>query len=85
MSLKRVEKKKLLGRHNKEAVHKAVLNNFAIFTGKHLCWRFFLIQNIAKFFEHLFQGRSSTKVVGGGQRLEKMSAAIVGRRRKFKF
>ena len=29
----------------KKAVHK----NFAIFTGKHLRWRLFLIQNIAKF------------------------------------
>ena len=29
---------------------KAVLKNFAIFRGQHLCWRLFLIQNIAKFF-----------------------------------
>ena len=29
---------------------KAILKNFAIFTGKHLCWRLFLIQNIAKYF-----------------------------------
>ena len=29
---------------------KVVLKNFAIFTGKHLGWRLFLIQNIAKFF-----------------------------------
>ena len=29
------------------------------------------------------QGRSSTKIVGGGQGLEKMSATMVGRRRKF--
>ena len=29
---------------------KAVLKNFAIFTGKHLCWRLFLIQNIGKIF-----------------------------------
>ena len=29
---------------------KAVLKNFAIFTGKHVGWRPFLIQNIAKFF-----------------------------------
>ena len=28
---------------------KAVLKNFAIFTGKQLCWRLFLIQNVAKF------------------------------------
>ena len=32
---------------------KAVLKNFAIFTGKHLCWRPFLIHNIAKFFRAL--------------------------------
>ena len=30
----------------KKAVHK----NFAIFAGKHLCWRLPLIENIAKFF-----------------------------------
>ena len=30
---------------------KAVLKNFAIITGKQLCWRLFLIQNIAKFFK----------------------------------
>ena len=29
---------------------KALLKNFAIFTGKHLCWRLFFIQNIAKLF-----------------------------------
>ena len=29
---------------------KAVLKNFAIFTEKHLCWRLFLMQNIAKSF-----------------------------------
>ena len=29
---------------------KAPLNNFAIFTGKHQCWKLFSIQNIAKFF-----------------------------------
>ena len=28
---------------------KAFPKNFAIFTSKHLCWRLFLIQNIAKF------------------------------------
>ena len=28
---------------------KAVLKNLAIFTGKHLCWSLFLIQDIAKF------------------------------------
>ena len=28
---------------------KAVLKNFAMSTGKHLCWSLFLIQNIAKF------------------------------------
>ena len=28
---------------------KAVLKNFAIFTGKHLCRSLFLIQNVAKF------------------------------------
>ena len=72
--LKRVEKKTLLGRHNKdmrftplqnsyliifknmqkqppEFYKKAALKNFAIFTRKHLCWRLFLIQNIAKFLE----------------------------------
>ena len=27
-----------------------VLRNFAIFTGKHMCWSLFLIQNITKFF-----------------------------------
>ena len=32
---------------------KAILKNFAIFTGKHLCWRLFLIQNIAQFFRAL--------------------------------
>ena len=75
MCLKRVEKRKLLGRHNKDIslkiaftnsclitfkimqkqppvkfCKKAVLKNFAIFTGKHLCWRLFSIQNIPKFF-----------------------------------
>ena len=64
VSLKYVERKKLLGRHNpcEMAVFKKmekqppevfykkyVLKNFAIFTGKHLCWSLFLIQNIAKF------------------------------------
>ena len=29
---------------------KVGLNNFAIVTEKHLCWRLFLIQNLAKFF-----------------------------------
>ena len=29
---------------------KPVLKNFAILTGKHLCWNHFLIQNIANFF-----------------------------------
>ena len=29
---------------------KVVLKNFAIFTGKHLCWRLFSIQNNEKFF-----------------------------------
>ena len=29
---------------------KALIENVAIFTGKHLSWRLFLIQNIAKFF-----------------------------------
>ena len=29
---------------------KAAPNNFAIFTGKHQCWKLFSIQNIAKFF-----------------------------------
>ena len=30
----------------KKAIHKYL----AIFTGKHLCWSLFLIQNIAKYF-----------------------------------
>ena len=30
---------------------KAVLENFAILTGKHLCWSFFLILNIAQFLK----------------------------------
>ena len=29
---------------------KAVPKNFATFTGKHLCWKLFLIQNIVEFF-----------------------------------
>ena len=28
---------------------KAAVKNLAIFTGKHLCWSFFLMQNTAKF------------------------------------
>ena len=34
----------------KKFCKKVGLNNFAILTEKHLCWRLFLIQNIAKFF-----------------------------------
>ena len=30
--------------HRKCSMKKAVINNFAIFTGKHLCWSFFLIK-----------------------------------------
>ena len=30
---------------------KAILENFAILTGKHLCWSFFLILNIAQFLK----------------------------------
>ena len=65
--MKRVEKKKFLGPHNKNITlkialkimqkqprekfcKKAVLKNFAIFTGKYMCWRLSLIQSIAKFF-----------------------------------
>ena len=33
-------------------------------------------------FGILSQGRSSTKIVGGGARFEKMSTTMVGRRRK---
>ena len=70
VSLKRVEKEILSGRHNvptfatwlfnyfkqmqkqppEKFCKKAVLKNFAIFTGKHLHWSLFLIRNIAKFF-----------------------------------
>ena len=80
VSLKLDEKKKLLGRHNKDLslkiywpftplrnsclitfkkmekqlpdkfCKKAVLKNFIIFTGKHLCLRLFLVQSIAKLF-----------------------------------
>ena len=32
---------------------KAVLKNFAIFTGKYLCWRHFLIQNIAPVLKNI--------------------------------
>ena len=32
----------------------AILQKFAIFTGQHLCWRPFLIQNITKFFRAPF-------------------------------
>ena len=77
VSLKRVEKKKSLGRHNRDIslkicwgshlrndclitfrkmqkqprkvfYKKAVLKDSATFTGKHLRWNLFLIQNIAK-------------------------------------
>ena len=33
---------------------KAIFRNFVTFAGKHPYWRLFLIQNIAKFLEHLF-------------------------------
>ena len=42
---------------------KAVLKNFAIFTGKHLCWRLFIDQNIAKkVLDHLFEEYLRTAV-----------------------
>ena len=33
---------------------KAVLQNFAIFAGKHLCWRLSSIKNIAKNFQSTY-------------------------------
>ena len=42
--------KKCRSSHQRSSVKKLCFKNFAIFTGKHLCWSFFLIQNIAKFF-----------------------------------
>ena len=40
------QKKSLHSRtsHQRCSIEKAVLKNFSIFTGKHLCWSFFLIQ-----------------------------------------
>ena len=33
-------------------IRKTVLKHFAIFTGKHLCWSFFLIKFIKKKLQH---------------------------------
>ena len=41
--------KKLQMQPPKVFYKKAVIKNFAIFTGKHLCWSLFLIQIIPKF------------------------------------
>ena len=33
---------------------RAILKNFAIFTGKHTCWSLLLMQNIANFFQSTY-------------------------------
>ena len=48
--------------HQKSSIKKAVIKNFAIFTGKHLCWRFFFNKVAGIFLTHwttltdVFQG-----------------------------
>ena len=49
--------------HRKCSLKKGFLKNFAIFTGKHLCWSFFLTNCIKKRFQHKYFPGSIVKLL----------------------
>ena len=49
--------------HWRCSIKKVVLKNFAIFTGKHLCWSFFLINCIKKRFQYKYFPGSIVKLL----------------------